>query len=414
MIPTQYLNQSVFVRMDRPLGSRHPKYDFTYPVNYGFVPDTTSGDGEELDAYVLGINTPLKEFTGICVAIIHRMNDEDDKLIVVPEGSEISDADIERLTDFQEKWFRHMIVRNPFVTRTHRGIYGSIRRGNQILLIHKARGPYTGLYDLPGGSPESGEMPEQTLVREIREETSCVVTSSVFRFEKTIFFSDFTVESGEKGCMQHTGILFDVEVSGTPAQSGDGLDSGGAEWVNIDTLSSKNATPFALLAAGKEVIALANEADWQVDVGVRRAPRPDNRFPMIAAVILLNSKNHIILSRVARTKNVDAGKWSYSSGGHVDAGESYEEAALRELQEELGVHGKIEALIGITHTKREGRIRAFHHVFRVISDDPIAPDPLEIDEIHEFTPEELGQYMRQHPEEFKDSTLEILTKVEDF
>jgi len=414
MIPTAYLNKPVFVRVDRPMGSHHPKHGFLYPVNYGFVPNTISGDGEELDAYILGVDTPLSEFTGRCVAIIHRTNDDDDKLVVVPEGFEISDADIEKETEFQEKWFRHAIVRNPFVTRTHLGIYASIRQGNQILLIRKARGPYTGLYDLPGGSPEADETPEQTLIREIREETGCEVISSAFRFDRTICFSDFTLASGEKGCMQHTGVLFDAKVSGTPAKSGDGLDSGGAEWVDVETLTSQNATPFALMAAGKEVIALANESDWPVDVGVRRAFRPDNRFPMIAGVILQNARGNIILSKVAKTKKVDAGKWSYSSGGHVEAGESYEKAAVRELQEELGVRGKIESLMGVTHTLRGDRIRAFHHVFRVISDDPITPDPGEIDEVREFTPAELRAFMQQYPDQFKDSTLEILKNSRDF
>lgn len=41
-----YLNQNVRVKVDRPLGSKHPKHGFIYPVNYGFVPDTISGDGE--------------------------------------------------------------------------------------------------------------------------------------------------------------------------------------------------------------------------------------------------------------------------------------------------------------------------------------------------------------------------------
>ena len=59
-----YLNQNVRVKVDRPLGSKHAKNGFIYPVNYGFVPDTISGDGEELDCYVLGVFEPLNEFTG--------------------------------------------------------------------------------------------------------------------------------------------------------------------------------------------------------------------------------------------------------------------------------------------------------------------------------------------------------------
>ena len=49
----QYLGKEVDVKMDRPMGSKHPKWGFVYPVNYGYIPNTISGDGEELDAYVL-------------------------------------------------------------------------------------------------------------------------------------------------------------------------------------------------------------------------------------------------------------------------------------------------------------------------------------------------------------------------
>ena len=108
---TDYLNTLVSVEMDRPLGSKHPKHGFVYEVNYGFVPNTISGDGEELDAYVLGPNVPLKTFTGRCIAIIHRTNDNDDKLVVAPDGTDFSDEYIEQKTAFQEKWFKHTIIR---------------------------------------------------------------------------------------------------------------------------------------------------------------------------------------------------------------------------------------------------------------------------------------------------------------
>ena len=112
MIPaTQYINQIVNVEIDRPLNSKHPKHGFVYSVNYGFIPNTISGDGEELDAYILGVDTPISEFKGLCIAIIHRTDDNDDKLIVVPENTEFSDNQIETLTSFQEKWFHHVIIR---------------------------------------------------------------------------------------------------------------------------------------------------------------------------------------------------------------------------------------------------------------------------------------------------------------
>lgn len=140
---------------------------------------------------------------------------------------------------------------NEKTTKTHFGIYGSIIKNGKILLIKKARGPYTGLYDLPGGSPEKGESYLETLRREIMEETGCEVIKAENERFKSIIFSDFTVESGEKGVLQHNAVLYDVEIKGTAKISGDGLDSNGAVWVDIKDLTAENATPYALMAAGK-------------------------------------------------------------------------------------------------------------------------------------------------------------------
>ena len=107
----EFLNKIVTVKIDRPLGSKHHKYDFIYLVNYGYIPDTVSGDGEELDAYILGIDKPIENFTGKCIAIIHRTNDDDDKLIVVPENKSYTDEQIRELTNFQEKFFTSEILR---------------------------------------------------------------------------------------------------------------------------------------------------------------------------------------------------------------------------------------------------------------------------------------------------------------
>ncbi len=107
----KYLGKNVEVIIDRPIDSHHLKYDYVYEVNYGYIANTKAPDGEEIDAYVLGIDKPLDNFTGKCVAIVHRTNDNDDKLIVVPEGISFSDEEIEKLIEFQEKWFKHVILR---------------------------------------------------------------------------------------------------------------------------------------------------------------------------------------------------------------------------------------------------------------------------------------------------------------
>lgn len=106
-----YIGQMVKVVMDRPLGTKHPKHNYYYPFNYGYIPGTMSSDGEEIDAYVLGVFKPVEEFEGKCIAVIHRTNDDDDKIIVVPEDVNYSDEQINALVEFQERFFEHVIWR---------------------------------------------------------------------------------------------------------------------------------------------------------------------------------------------------------------------------------------------------------------------------------------------------------------
>ena len=122
-----YLNKTIDVKIDRPLGSKHPKHSFIYTVNYGYVPNTISGDGEELDCYVLGIYEPLDSFKGKCIAIIHRLEEDDDKLIVVPENKSFSDSEIRALTDFQEQYFKSEIIRSPNYLQFNKNIPNAIK-----------------------------------------------------------------------------------------------------------------------------------------------------------------------------------------------------------------------------------------------------------------------------------------------
>lgn len=96
----------VTVTVDRPKGSYHPDHpDLYYPVNYGYIKGTKAPDGEETDAYLLGVDEPVTEFTGRVIAIIHRLNDVEDKLVVAPDGSIFTKEQISSLTAFVEQYF---------------------------------------------------------------------------------------------------------------------------------------------------------------------------------------------------------------------------------------------------------------------------------------------------------------------
>ncbi|MBR4670622.1 MAG: inorganic pyrophosphatase [Butyrivibrio sp.] len=92
--------------MDRPLGSTHPRFpQMVYPVNYGYVEGIFARDGAEQDIYLLGINEPVEEYFGRVVAVYHRLNDNEDKWIVVPDGYEITEKEILDQISFQERFF---------------------------------------------------------------------------------------------------------------------------------------------------------------------------------------------------------------------------------------------------------------------------------------------------------------------
>lgn len=131
---------------------------------------------------------------------------------------------------------------------SHFGVYGLVlnKAQDEILLIKKMRGPYTGMFDLPGGSPEIDETLEQTLVREILEETACEVihyqqlgaVSSIFEYQ----------EDSQQKVLRHLGVLYQADVIGTPRIDGDGEDAGGCTWFKISDLANKNTTPFVQMA----------------------------------------------------------------------------------------------------------------------------------------------------------------------
>lgn len=100
------IGKTVKVIIDRPKGSCHPKYkDLVYDLNYGYIEGILAGDGEEQDAYVMGVQCPLKSFEGEVIAVIHRVNDVEDKFVVAPRGVRFSEEEIVKATHFQEKFF---------------------------------------------------------------------------------------------------------------------------------------------------------------------------------------------------------------------------------------------------------------------------------------------------------------------
>ena len=105
-----YLGKEVKIKIDRPFGSTHPKHkNIVYSVNYGYIPNVIGGDGEELDVYLLGVNEAVSEYTATVIAVIHRLNDNEDKLVAAPKGLSYYKEQILEAVRFQEKYFESEI-----------------------------------------------------------------------------------------------------------------------------------------------------------------------------------------------------------------------------------------------------------------------------------------------------------------
>lgn len=105
------LGQIVTVTIDREMGTFHPEHpNLFYPINYGYIQGTFAPDGEEQDAYLLGVNEPVKEFTGKVIAIIHRRNDVEEKWVVAPVEQSFTKEEIIEKVRFQEQYFDSIVL----------------------------------------------------------------------------------------------------------------------------------------------------------------------------------------------------------------------------------------------------------------------------------------------------------------
>ncbi len=110
----KFLGTTVKIVIDRPKGIKHPKFKATvYPLNCGFIPKTISGDGREVDVYVLGVEEILKPFTEIevdIIALIVRDDDAEDKMVGSFGAGVYSETEILDQIDFQEKFFQSRVI----------------------------------------------------------------------------------------------------------------------------------------------------------------------------------------------------------------------------------------------------------------------------------------------------------------
>ena len=161
----ELMGKEVHVVVDRPIGYQHG--DIVYPINYGYIHGIIAGDGEEQDAYILGVNEPIAEFDGQVVAAICRKNDCEDKLVVAPVGSVYHQGQIADVVHFQEQYFDTRVI-SCFEKSCGVLPYRMVNGQQEFLLVFET---YSKCWSLPKGHIEAGETDVQAALRELYEET---------------------------------------------------------------------------------------------------------------------------------------------------------------------------------------------------------------------------------------------------
>ncbi|MBQ3183555.1 MAG: NUDIX domain-containing protein [Clostridia bacterium] len=220
-----YIGRTVDIKIDRPIGYIH--HGNTYPVNYGYIPGVIGGDGEELDVYLLGVDKPVSEYRAKIIGAVHRIDDNEDKLVAAPEGAIFDQAQIAEQVAFQERYF------TTSIEALHHRSCGAViyrRRGDGIeyLCLFQRRSER---YSFPKGHAEAYETELETAEREIKEEIGiCAELDSLFREKVHYSFNEIK---------RKTVVLFLAEYNGEL-----NVDSGEiSEYVWADIEKAKELLP---------------------------------------------------------------------------------------------------------------------------------------------------------------------------
>lgn len=216
----ELLGTIVHVEVDRPIGYRHG--DILYPVNYGYIPGMMAGDGEEQDAYILGVSEPLTAFDGRVVGAIRRKDDREDKLIVAPEGMLFHQGQIAEAVHFQEQYFDSYII---CLLRKSCGVLPYRLAGDrrEYLIVFEQ---FSKCWSLPKGHMEAGETEAETALRELFEETGLTARLDASRRA--------TIEYPISSVARKQVVFFPGRVSGTPRTRAGEIE--GFKWVRTEEL----------------------------------------------------------------------------------------------------------------------------------------------------------------------------------
>jgi isopentenyldiphosphate isomerase len=154
------------------------------------------------------------------------------------------------------------------------------------------------------------------------------------------------------------------------------------------------------VSSSEEWFDVVNERDEVVRRATRREVHANGWWHRAVHVLVFDAAGRVFLQRRSMRKDLSPGKWDSSCSGHLEAGEDYDVAAVRELNEEIGLRVA-------TAPERWFRIDAcepttweFVWVYRLRHDGPLRLDPSEIETGEWVAPKEISRWLAARPDDF--------------
>ncbi len=162
-------------------------------------------------------------------------------------------------------------------------------------------------------------------------------------------------------------------------------------------------------------ILIVNEADEPIGSALKREAQQEGLIHRISEVMVEDPAGRILLQKRADGLETNPGHWTTSVGGHVDEGEDYLEAAIREMAEEIGLSGVELKEIGSyrKHSMYEWRhFNRFYKVFKVVvpPDTEFHPEPAEVSEVRWFKLADIRQMIETHPDQCTSGIIEVINR----
>jgi isopentenyl-diphosphate Delta-isomerase len=150
----------------------------------------------------------------------------------------------------------------------------------------------------------------------------------------------------------------------------------------------------------EEIFDVVNERDEVIGQRVRSEVHRLGLLHRAVHVLVFNRGGKIFLQKRSMLKDCCPGTWDSSASGHLDRGESYDDCAVRELREEIGLVASVppRRLFKIDACPETGL--EFVWVYQSESEGPFVLQPEEIDEGAWFGPDELTRWIARSPGEF--------------